>query len=456
MEFEPARILPEFDHLDPSITLVVALSGGLDSMVLLHALQSLHARGSLPHRLGAIHVNHRINPDATRWQAFCETVCRQLQIPLQCVAVDIRREAGQSLEALAREARYRQFAALLDSRQCLLLAHHLDDQLETLLLRLNRGAGPGGLAGMPRRRQLGQGTLLRPLMGFQREHLLAYARGNRLERMEDSSNSDTDIDRNFWRKEIVPSIRQRFPGFHTGWQNAMALCREADELLGELASADLATMSGEDSRILHIQPLLALSEPRQRNALRHWMHQQGLQPPGRKLLVQVCRDLLSSQRVGAKLDCAGASIARFGELLVLLRRLPLDRGEQLCWNPAAAPTVNLPANGALVATLSSQPVDVGKLLPPGSDEQPLEICYRRGGELVRLAGRPARTLKKIMQDSNRPPWLRSRQPVLCRGSEVVCIPGVGVVEGCQADPDEPGLAIDWQVPELLFRGSGAH
>lgn len=451
MTFDPALILSEFDELSDNVSLVVALSGGLDSMVLLESVCLLQRAGQLSRPVSALHVNHGLSPAADSWQQFCLQQCQRRDIPISAMRVTVERRPGESLEDLARRARYRAFENHLGKDHCLVMGHHLDDQMETLLLRLNRGAGPRGLAGMPRGRELGSGQLLRPLLAYQRQQLEWFARDRGLEWVEDASNASLQFDRNFWRSEVLPLISQRFPGYRESWSKAMTLCAEADQLTQELALLDLASLATDDPRILRLQPLLRLGQSRQRNLLRHWMLKVGFAPPGWQLMQRLVTEIIVSDKPGARLECAAGSVQRFGDQLILLSDCQAPVIGQEHWEPGNQPRLALAGNGHLqVMTVST-----GQVVYPRQRLRYtggcLRVSYDCDGSPIYLAGRPGKSLRKILQGSTLPPWLRSRQPLLYIDDRLACIPGIGVVEQFVAGPQEPAVVVSWEPPDLLHR-----
>jgi len=452
MKFEATEILPQLGDLGDCTSLVVAYSGGLDSTVLLHGLAALRSSGQLQQTLRALHVNHGLNPAADSWQTCCEQTCRQLAVELQCLPATVAGIPGRSLEELAREARYQLFSEQLQSNEYLVMAHHLDDDMENLLLRLTRGSGPAGLAGMPRSRRVGEAVLLRPLLGYQRQSLLQYAELHDLEWIEDDSNVNTEFDRNFWRHDILPLIARRFPGFRESWRKSMMLCSEANQLQQDLAANDLSILTTDDPRVLKVEPLLELSEPRQRNVLRYWMQELGFQPPGWQLMQRLSKEVLVSSKSGACLECPAGSVQRFGNYLVLMQavsniRLPT---QGLSWGPDTDQVLKLDGNGELSAHFSMTAEPANTRYRVKCELLGFEVRYRQDGERCRLTGRPARTIKKVVQESTLPRWLRSRQPLIYSNGELVCVPGIGVCEGYLAKPDQPGLEFIWQQPDLLY------
>lgn len=252
----------------------VAFSGGLDSTVLLHLLARLARSEALP-ALSALHVHHGLQTAADAWPAHCQVVCRSLGIPLRVERVQVA--VGGSIEQAARAARYRAFQASLGEGQVLLTAQHLDDQAETLLFRLLRGAGLRGLAAMPASRPLGGGRLCRPLLGVSRAELEAYAQTHRLDWVEDPSNQDPRFSRNYLRQEVMPRLASHWPQAAAGMARCAAHLREAEELLGELAAIDLracrapSDLDWLDLPRIALEPLRRLGAARQRNLLRAWL-----------------------------------------------------------------------------------------------------------------------------------------------------------------------------------------
>ncbi|MEM7294186.1 MAG: tRNA lysidine(34) synthetase TilS, partial [Pseudomonadota bacterium] len=213
---------------------LLGYSGGLDSSVLLHQLAAIAQRPALH----AIHVNHQLSPYADNWQAHAQMVCDQLQVPLTVITVPAPENRGKGLEDAARAARYQAFESVLEEGDVLMLAHHQDDQAETMLLRLLRGAGARGLAGMPQQRVIGRAELLRPLLDRGRADLEAYAQANQLKYITDDSNDDTRLDRNYLRSEVMPMLASRWPGFARNWKHSADVLAATSEALDELAEID--------------------------------------------------------------------------------------------------------------------------------------------------------------------------------------------------------------------------
>lgn len=451
MAFSADTLLEQLTGFPPGSRFAVAYSGGLDSTVLLHAMHHAltlagQALGEAPaFSLRAIHVNHGLSPNANRWQRLCEQQCAQLEIPLHVERVTIDPDAMANLESQARDKRYGVFERQLEADECLLMAHHLDDQAETFLLRSLRGAGPRGLAAIPRRRPMGRAMLLRPLLGVSRADLLAYAEQARLVWVEDESNESRMFDRNFCRHELLPRIEERWPAYRESWQRSAQLCAEADILLDDLAAIDFEQVKCPVPSVIDAKKLQDLSPARQRNTLRYWLLLAGAPDPGWNVLMHIVEELIPAalgMQPEVRWHGNGASVVlrRYRQNLYLHKVIaniasltPVD------WQPKNM--CHLKDNG-LIYSLASEGAGLrveGDLV--------LSLRYRQGGETCKLQGRRTRTLKKILQDANIAPWLRDRVPLLYCDEELVCIPGVGVCEGWQASASEPGWQVIWVPPD---------
>jgi tRNA(Ile)-lysidine synthase len=388
----------------------VAFSGGLDSTVLLHLLASLARRMPLP-ALQAVHVQHGLQAAAQVWPAHCQQVCDALGVPLrQCV---VQVQPGASLEQAARDARYAAFVGLLEAHEVMLTAQHRDDQAETLLFRLLRGAGARGLAAMPASRSLGVGQLVRPLLDVSRAELEAYARANRLDWVEDPSNRDEHFSRNYLRQQVLPLLTRRWPQALASMARSAAHLSEAQGLLDELAQADLATVN-QGSRFawlsvpsLQLAPLLRLSAARQRNLLRYWLAPLTPLPDsdhwaGWNSLAQAAVDATPVWR-----------LAR-GELHRADGRLWWLSGVWL--RPLASTALPLSADAPLVLP-GNGCVRLQGLAPEGA----LQVRYRQGGELLQVPQRGRRNLKRLLSEAGVPVFLRSRLPLLYQGEQLLAV-----------------------------------
>lgn len=404
---------------------IVACSGGLDSSVLMAALARLHVEDGLPPPR-VLHVNHGLQAQAASWADAVAQRC--LQRGLSCQVVDVcvlRSDAG--LEADARQARYAAFEAALGDDDVLLLAHHRDDQAETVLLRLLRGAGPSGLAGMPRRRRLGRGWLLRPLLDIDRSRLEHLARELDIVVSEDPSNAELRQDRNFLRHEILPRLAARWPGYRRTFSRAAELCGEQEAALAELLGPAPAVLPVAD---LEGSPALAATR------LRHWLAAAGVDMPARVRLQEILTQMHARDDAALRIDLGRVSLRRFASALYLVDdERPSPPRDALTWQPPGSlhlPHGRLTATG--VAEAGLRPVEAG-----------YEVRFRRGGEGLRPAGRKGtRALKDLLQEAAVPPWDRDRLPLLYVGSELVAIADLYVAEGWQSGADEPGWRLAWR------------
>ena len=383
-------------------------SGGLDSSVLLHLLAS----AGIPVR--ALHIHHGLSPQADVWQAHCESQARALGIECQSVAVVVDSADG-GLEQGARVARYRAFEKAMAPGDQILLAHHGDDQVETFLLRLLRGAGVQGLAAMAEYRGFAPGkALLRPLLGVTRQQLEAYARQYGLDWIEDESNQNLNLDRNYLRSVVVPALAKRWPVARQVARAADNL-RESAELLDEVAAEDLQVCDVRRERFgqsIDLVALKPLSLARRKNLLRGWVRSLAQQAPESAHLDQLLGQLSATDDAQPEVRLSGLVARRFRDRLYLTPQLqPLDltgdAGGVWEWDG-----------------LSDLVLPVGWTLSPsaGWPAADYRICFRRGGERAQPRARAhSQTLKKLLQEYALEPWLRDRVPLVYRNEQLVAV-----------------------------------
>lgn len=413
--------------------MLAAFSGGLDSRVLLELLAQAR-----PHHgfvLEAMYVHHGLSPNADRWAEFCVEECHRLEVPFHQVKVHVEKQSGLGMEASARRARY---AALLAHRaDYVLLAHHQDDQAETLLLQLLRGAGAKGLAAMamhdPSRR------LLRPLIDLSRGEIEAYARHTGLQWVEDESNLDTRYDRNFLRHAVFPLLEQRYPAAKNTLARSAAHIAEVMDLLDELAVLDAASLIVDGK--VNVESLGMLSDQRSRNLLRWWLASHGLPMPGLPRLQEMLQQLQhAGDKAVIKVQVHESTyLRRYRGWASLSAEPSIPEPDGLQWQ--GENSLCLPANGQLLARH-----DVADGLAMSRlHGRKLTIRYRSGGERFKPdARRPTRTLKQLYQEANIAPWLRERLPLVYVDGELVLVPGIGAAAAWQAKPGERGMMLDWQ------------
>lgn len=415
-------------------SILIGLSGGVDSVVLLHLLHQLAPRYAW--QLSALHVHHGISPNADSWADFCAKLCATLLIPLQIDQVDIAPLRTLGIEAAARNLRHAAFAK--QACDFVALAHHADDQVETLLLQLLRGAGVRGASAMPVLRAATP-DVVRPLLQNSRQEIVSYAVAHNLAWIEDESNEDEYYPRNFLRQRLLPLLGEKFPAYRDTLTRSAQNFAEANSLLDELAQQD--AMRAITDGTLDVAIMQAFSPPRAKNLLRYFLHQCGAPMPH---FVQLDDMLL--QLGGARADAA--LCVNFGDGDWQLRRYQgrgyvmrtlgvMDDKFKLGWQgeeKLAWPLLN--------ASLMFQPcvsagVSVAKL-----QRANVTLRLRQGGESLRPAANAAtRSLKNLLQEHAVLPWQRERWPLLFCGDELVCVPGVGIATAYQAAAGEAGITL---------------
>lgn len=420
-------------YLETGRRLTVALSGGVDSVALLDLLVRL--RGELDFSLSAVHVNHQLSPHASDWARFCQALCDARGVPLHVEAVKIRKRYPLGLEAAAREARYG--VLLAQPADYVVLAHHLDDQAETVLLNLLRGAGVRGLSGMPALRPAAGPTILRPLLDVPRATLLVYAKQRKLTWVEDESNEDMALTRNFLRGEVLPAIERKFPAYRETMLRASRNLAEASSLLDELGGIDL--VHGTRDGRLDTRYLVGLSQARAKNLLRVFFQSQGAPMPDAVRLQEMLRQLVSAGS-GARIEIAwgGFVLRRYrGEAWVESTAPAPEAGWSRPWRGESV--LRLPELGC---QLEFAPVRGEGMSLAWLQAHPVSLRLRRGGERLRVdCKRPRRSLKNLCQEAAIPAWMRERLPLIFCGEHLVAVPGIGVDCAYQASEDEAGLLL---------------
>lgn len=422
--------------IPPRSSILLGLSGGMDSVVLLNLLHKLTSRFSW--KLSALHVHHGISPNANEWADFCTQLCSRYNISLHIEHVNVeplRDEHG--IEAAARKLRHAAFA----NQDCdfVALAHHADDQAETLLLQLLRGAGIKGAAAMP---LLKSGTanfpaLLRPLLDIPRNLLLDYAQQNELNWVEDESNADIYYPRNFLRQRVLPLMEEKFPAYRDTLVRSTQHFAEGAELLDDLAQHDAQDwMSGAP---FDISILKSLKLPRAKNLMRYVLQNCGAPLPPVTLLEEMMHQLLDAKEdTDLCIEYGGWQVRFYQSKTYVLRELSsFDPNLTLTWqgeSELAWPASNLRLQ---FEQTPGQGISLNKL-----QSAPVTLRLRSGGEKLRpFSNAPTRSLKNLLQEHKIPPWLRERLPLIFCGDELVCAVGVAIAANYHADPEEAGLLV---------------
>ena len=417
---------------------VVAFSGGADSLALLHAFT--RARECNPGlRLHAVHVDHHLHPESTRWARQCIEICRRLSVELVVLDVEPKRnDAGHVGEAPARDARYAAFERILTTRDVLCTAHSQDDHVETMLLNLLRGAGARGLAGIPERRRLGAGIVVRPVRGVSRTALHEYARATGLPLIMDPANEDDRFSRVLLRRKVIPVLETRWPGMRATLARAGERARESTDLLDALAAIDLESAGGIREATLDIEALGSLEPARRRNAITAWLAARGIALPGARRIEQIARDV-----VGAKSDAVPCvslgdiEVRRFRHRLHLVPRT----------HPVAGPVVRpwrIPEPLTLEhGRLTWEPCEGGGL---DNSVRDTEITVQiRGDDAKSTKSSHPRgsSLKKRFQSLGIPPWERGRIPLVYAGDVLAAIGSDWINPRLAASSGTRGWRVVW-------------
>ncbi len=418
--------------------LLIAYSGGLDSTVLLHTLAII--RDNLPFTLSAMHVHHGLSQQADDWTVFCKKTCAHYDIPLAVFEASVDQNSGLGIEATARKMRYQALDSIAADFIC--LAQHQDDQAETLLLQLARGAGVKGLASMAqvdvvRKR-------LRPLLNYSRSALETYAKHHQLQWVEDESNADDRYDRNYLRHKVLPVLRKRYPNVSQTLSRSATHLGEANQMLADLALLDAETIMDKSQQDLSINLNLfkTLSRARQGNLMRWWLAHNQISMPSQQLLEQLLQQLCHAKKdAQIKVKVANKTfVMRYMNMAYLVHKTELNEPFNIAWQ--GEEVIILPDSSRLVFT---QKVGQGFTFQRNGSDVRLQIKQRAGGERFKpAADRPSRTLKHVLQASKMPPWQREQLPLVFMDKTLVIIPNIGTDANFKVASDGIGLSISWQ------------
>jgi tRNA(Ile)-lysidine synthase len=394
--------------------LLIAFSGGLDSSVLLHLIVKANQQLASPKVIIALHINHQLSTFANDWEHHCKMVCEALNVDFITELVDIN-VSGKGFEAAARDARYKLFEAHINAGDILLMAHHANDQAETFLLRLMRGAGVLGLSAMRAERALGSGKLWRPLLDFNRVDLEAYAKANNLHWVEDDSNTSLDFDRNFLRHKVMPIFLARWPQAIKQLQATSARLDQAQNLLDDLAAIDFQDLDERPERYgqsLAYKKCAALSAERLTNVLRYWCDKKGFAVPSADQLSQIHAQFFST---GAQLSSAvvtwgNCECRQFNDRFYLMPSLKPFMPTSDYVIDSSDKNINLGWAGNL---------SINRSILKAKN---LSIRWRQGGERCTPVDRAhSQTLKKLLQEYQLETWLRDRVPLIFCDDQLVAV-----------------------------------
>lgn len=402
------RLQPKLASLGVVDRFVVAYSGGLDSTVLLHCLAQLY-----PKQTCAVHIHHGLSENAAAWVASCAAFCQHLTIPFYPRFIDVHPEPGESLEAVARTGRYAEFMHFMAEHTVLLTAHNQDDQAETVLLQLFRGAGPKGLSAMPAVTAFGAGQHARPLLDVSRAELTAYAEAQGLSWVEDESNQHERFDRNYLRHQVMPAIRARWPSVGTTIGRSARHCASACQVLAEQTERDLSAVKCDERNSLFVNALSVLSQAAQRHVLRSWIEQNGYRLPSTAQLESMREQMISaSGDRQPRVTLSDCDVRRYrNEIFLIPAAENHDAARVLEWDLSVMDQLELPAG---LGTLRREQLQ--------THPRParVQVRFRQGGERAKLPGRAGqRTLKNLFQEWGVPVWLRDRVPLIYRDGQLI-------------------------------------
>lgn len=420
----------------------IGYSGGVDSHVLLHALHQLVHTKNIALSLQAIHVHHGISSNADHWQSHCEQVCEALKIPLTVQRVCVDSESGDGLEAAARDARYQGFQQVLGDGRILALAHHQQDQAETLLYRLFRGTGIEGLKGMRVLAYRKGLTLFRPLLGLSKDTILEYAREHQLKWIEDESNQDLTLQRNYIRHQVLPTIQKQWPQVERTLSRLANLADETSTIVDTVAKIDWDDCSHPQDKTLDLACLFQLPLARQKALIRFWCQQHQCELPSEAQLNTILDVFASADEDKQPEVCWGeVRVRRYLDRLWLLQNLPdFDATDQLSWTE--------PENIALISggQLQVESTQGKGLATKYFQNHRITIRYRQGSEKIRRPKRQhSEKIKNLMQTYLVPPWLRPRLPLVYVDDCLAYIPSIGVAEEFAAQENEEGALLSWDL-----------
>ena len=435
------QVLHDQLSVEKNSAVYVAFSGGLDSHVLLHALSGLAS--DYPFSLKAIHIDHSLQLQSPAWADHCQQVCDDLSVPLTIRTLGIDQKKGQSLEAVARDARYAALAECLPEGGLCMTAQHRNDQTETLLLQLLRGAGVHGLAAMPASKKFSTSRLLRPLLAFSRDDLLGYANRHKLVWVEDPSNQDNRFDRNFLRNKVLPVLRERWSGMDKSLSRSARHAASAATMLDEMASSDL--LYGEVASNHFFPPCIAclnadllagLLPTHRANALRYWVRMNALPVPGDER-IQTLVQLLEESSAKGSVVWSGGIIRLDNNML------------WLCDSPDDVQAVDGFKDWILPAPLQFQNIQLQATKVRGEGlaksllkDFALRVGFRQGGEQCRMPGdHGSKPLKTLFQDLSIPSWMRDSVPLVFLDDELIAVSSFWSHPHYLPAPDEEGYVF---------------
>lgn len=417
------HFLEQLKNLTTHRKFCIALSGGLDSRVLLHLFSTAQQEDPALN-IRAIHIHHGLSKFADKWSSFCQKICESCDIPFTEFKVTINKEPQRSLEEMARQKRYEIFREVLQVDEALVTAHHQNDQAETLLLQLFRGAGLKGLSAMPSRMHFGQGQLLRPLLRCARKELYQYANENKLQWINDESNEDKSFDRNFVRHELLPIIIERWPEVVATISRTAEHCSEANHYIDKTIAEYFKNAFNPTTQSLFVPALLQLDDLTQRYVIRYWLSYLKFLPPSTLKMREIQRTMLLCRYDATSfIQWNSVELRRYANEIYAMK--PLQKHDSL-------QIIKWDLKKDLHLSNAVGFISIQDLIRQGlviDDLNNVTIRFRQGGEKCRIKNRKfTHSLKKLFQEWRVPPWQRDRIPLLYSDNTLKAIVGFAVCE----------------------------
>lgn len=432
MDDLPNRLQPTLAGYARHPQWILAFSGGLDSTVLLHLLHQFHRAYAPEISFQAIYVHHGLQDAADDWQVHCQQQCDALGVPFKAVAVSVNADAGDGLEAAARQARYAALKGELAQGGLLFTAHHADDQVETLLLRMMRSSGLAGLVGMKPVARVSGMDVARPLLGEPREFLETYAQAHKLTWVEDASNQDLALSRNFVRRRLLPVLREHWANPESRLLTLAQSLQDSQSLVDEIAAQDLVGCSDPDrwGPALALDALNVLSEARIKNLVTFWLHGLGVNALRQRQWKVLLNEVINARHdANPELQLSEGRLGRYQGKLYWIDSLTIPTVQS--WQ--IGQQLDMGGLGRLSGTKTGE----GGLAP--GDYQ---VGWRQGGESLQPAGSKNLSLKQYFQDLGVPTWWRPYIPLLCRDGRIAAVADLCVCEGFSVSE---GYRVEWHM-----------
>ncbi len=417
--------------------IIIAYSGGVDSHVLLHLVAS---NPEFKSKITAIYVHHGLQVEADAWAVHCQAAALSLGVAFKTIKVKIDTDSGKSLEELARDARYQALKPLVGINDVVLLAQHREDQLETVLLQLFRGAGVQGLSGMPAMIYFGKGSMCRPLLDVPKQDINDYAVDNNLSWIEDPSNNSNDFDRNFLRNQIVPQLKQKWPALDKTVARSARHCANAHQSIERLSKDFLSPIINNSDCTLNISKLLEHDFSMQCLGIREWFKRNQLRMPSEKIVHSIIKQVINAKESrNPELKVQGYCIRRYRNKLFCLKITEITQQSFEQQWPIGSKYIKLSDESMI--TVSDSDKGIARKV---WDSAELVIKFRIGTEKIKLPGREGRhTLKKLYQEQGIPPWERNLIPLIYLDNQLAAIANLWISADFFSDEKEHCYHIDW-------------